>query len=280
MQGGKPAGEDLRAIAVEQIDGARAVLVQEELPVAKRVHEARKHLKKARAVLRLLRAQLGELYTAANRRLRDTGRRLSAARDATVVRQTFESVVAPGVDGADRTVLDTIGGRLRERADAAELEGGSFAAAAAKVDAELAAAREAALGWDLADYGSGDFARACAKNYRLARRAMRRVEKKRTAERCHEWRKRVKEDWYHMRLLDHPRREALDALGDLLGHANDLAVLSEVLTHQDVRDAALELRVETLRSSAIGDALESVWKVYGSKPKEFEVDLLDSLSSL
>ena len=46
------------------------------------VHETRKSIKKVRALMRLVRTEPGESYTAENAALRGTGRRISEIRDA------------------------------------------------------------------------------------------------------------------------------------------------------------------------------------------------------
>ena len=57
---------------------------------AVRIHSARKHLKKLRALLRLVREHTGKpFFRARNRRLRDLGRRLAPMRDAEVARLTL-----------------------------------------------------------------------------------------------------------------------------------------------------------------------------------------------
>jgi CHAD domain-containing protein len=57
----------------------------------------------------------------------------------------------------------------------------------------------------------------------------------------HEWRKRVKYHWYHVRLLEEinpemmlPREQAADELGDLLGDHHDLAVLEARLAEVEL----------------------------------------------
>jgi len=278
MQTGEGApGEGLRAIAIEQIDGARAVLGREDLPIAKRVHEARKHMKRIRALLRLIQEPLGGRFRETRRSIRDAARRLSASRDATVIHIAFRDVVEAGVDDADADAIDSIGVRLRKRAESAEREDGSYARAASEVDATLAAVRQDALGWDLGGYDAGDLVLACAGTYRRARRELRRVRKNFGSGRVHEWRKSVKEHWYHMRLLHDPTREPLDALGELLGHANDLAVLGEALAGAVVRDEALERTVEQLRRRTVRDAVTQAEEIFARKPIEFATDLLVSL---
>jgi hypothetical protein len=72
--------------ALEQVRGD---VLEEDAATA--IHEARKDLKKTRAVLRLVRDQLGkERYGRENARLREASRALSGSRDATVKADTLE----------------------------------------------------------------------------------------------------------------------------------------------------------------------------------------------
>ena len=70
-----------------------------EIPAA--VHATRKHIKKARALLRLVRDELGkEVFKEENRRLRDVARSFSSSRDACVRLQVLERLHDPiGNDG-------------------------------------------------------------------------------------------------------------------------------------------------------------------------------------
>src|SRR5262245_3310108 len=81
----------VRSCAREQLAGAAEQLERADGDPVKAVHEARKHLKKTRALLRLVRPALGrEAYRSENDALRDTGLALSGARDADVRVQTAD----------------------------------------------------------------------------------------------------------------------------------------------------------------------------------------------
>ncbi|NOZ72653.1 MAG: CHAD domain-containing protein [Chloroflexi bacterium] len=85
----------LKRITIEQINLAIWQFVGpcENTDIA--IHEARKALKKARAMLRLLRGCLGHAtYGAANIALRDAGRGLSEFRISTVLEETMADVIA------------------------------------------------------------------------------------------------------------------------------------------------------------------------------------------
>src|ERR1700758_1110357 len=82
-------GENLRRICRQQIEGAIAVAKGEKKANDTPVHDTRKHLKKTRAALRLVRKEIGRgLFKQQDRCLRDVGRLTSEIRDAEVRLQT------------------------------------------------------------------------------------------------------------------------------------------------------------------------------------------------
>src|SRR5215510_5685872 len=82
-------GDNLRRICREQIEGAIAVAKGENESRDTPVHETRKHLKKTRAALRLVRKEIGRgLFREQDHCLRDVARLISDVRDAEVRLQT------------------------------------------------------------------------------------------------------------------------------------------------------------------------------------------------
>src|SRR5262245_17059572 len=90
----EPVGDGIRRIARAQLDGARDDLVRTpKRKLGEGVHEARKRVKRLRAALRLARGGLAEdVYARENAGFRDTGARLSGARDAEVMLETLDAV--------------------------------------------------------------------------------------------------------------------------------------------------------------------------------------------
>src|SRR5690348_2685137 len=78
-----------RAIS-EQLRAASDHLNSGGEPLDEGVHEARKALKRSRALLRLIRPAIGDVYTALNTELRDAGRGLSELRDTQALADTLE----------------------------------------------------------------------------------------------------------------------------------------------------------------------------------------------
>jgi hypothetical protein len=86
-------GKNVRRIFRGQIDGALAVARGGTEPDDTRVHSVRKHLKKARAILQLVRKEIGRAaFRRQDRRLRDVGRLMTEIRDAEVRLQTMRQL--------------------------------------------------------------------------------------------------------------------------------------------------------------------------------------------
>lgn len=275
--------DGLRRIAAEQLDGAIGALRGETaLPRDQAVHDARKRLKKTRAVLRLVREELGEQsYRRQNTRLRDAARRLAGARDAAVLIESLDAVLAaapPTVGPGLAPVAELLRGR-RAAAEARVFEQGDVSA---EVAAELGEARQEVAAWPL----GRDRFRTVAPGLRRAygRGAERLAEARRDpdAERLHEWRKRVKDLWYHARILEPawpaglgPLVAQTDELGDVLGLDHDLAVLrnllleeAQVVEEPGVVDAAVAL-IDERRDRLAGAALATGRRLYAERPKAF-----------
>src|SRR5215469_8691472 len=82
--------DGVKRIILEQIDWASYCLTTgTEIDAA--IHDSRVCFKKIRAVLRLVREEIGDRdFRAENARYRDAGRRLSAVRDSAVAIDTFD----------------------------------------------------------------------------------------------------------------------------------------------------------------------------------------------
>src|SRR5207237_5926892 len=86
-------GDGLRRVCQKQIERALAIARGDDEPDDTPVHETRKHIKKARAALRLVRKEIGRgLFKRQDHSLRDVGRLISEIRDAEVRLQTVRQL--------------------------------------------------------------------------------------------------------------------------------------------------------------------------------------------
>lgn len=225
----------VRRIASEQLGNAAARLQGASDPETG-VHEARKSLKRTRALLRLVRPGLGDAdFRKANARLRDIARGLSAARDSDVVRAILAGLLTakPSEAKAARhllAVLDTV------PAAAANGSGASVrnvAEALREIDGMRRELREIALqpaSFETVVVG-------LTKSHRAGRKALARaLENPDEEEALHELRKAAQAYWRQMILIQQAwpeaclaRAAAAKLVADLLGQDHDVALLEGVL---------------------------------------------------
>lgn len=277
-RGDASAASGFRRIAVELFDkalaaaadGQKAIGQGSAADVEKAIHEARKCCKKLRAQFRLARGSLPE-WRAENAAVRDAARLLAGTRDAQVLAATFDEV-ARQADAGDNDAL----GVLRERAIAAHGSGGNpdgQAAALAAFAETMVSARGRALNFRLGTKGFGALSGGLGSTYRSARKRMASLDEGADAESFHEWRKRVKDHWYHARILTPVFPRLMEAhagacgeLGDMLGRHHDLCVLHAVLGRVETggeNDALRDRLVETAAGAA--RTLEKQSRVLGAR---------------
>src|SRR5437762_7238067 len=93
LRNGETLGDNLSRICRKQIEAAICIAKDEVKTDDTPVHEMRKHLKKARAALRLVRKEIGHgLFREQDHGLRDVGRLTSEIRDAEVRLQTVRQL--------------------------------------------------------------------------------------------------------------------------------------------------------------------------------------------
>ncbi len=245
----------VRRIAREQVERALELLADDTVELGVAVHQVRKHCKKVRALLRLVRSGARRVQRRENRVLRDLARTLSSSRDAEVAIRTWNRVAATtGGDGSKSAgppeVLVEANGAGRE----SPADGTRDAIREARTT--LLNLLDRVPGWRVEGRGLEVVGRGFEKTYRRARRAMRRVERTGSDEDYHEWRKHVKDHWYHLRLLQgvwpevmRSERDEARRLAEFLGDEHDLTVLRERLVRprrRRGRNAKPPIEAETL----------------------------------
>jgi CHAD domain-containing protein len=270
-------------VAIEALEGGAAKASPEE-----RVHEARKALKRLRALLRLLRDELGQqTYERESALLRDAGRRLARARDAHVLLSTLEDLLAREPKKlAGRPGVQRLRARLQEERDGATKLALADSATHAGTLPQLRGLRVRVGDWRLAEPGGIEAVEpALERLYGKGRKRMRRAAgakgELRRMRTLHEWRKRVKDLRYAAEMLGVKKlAKRADELGELLGEEHDLAVLAERVrreTKAGRSSGAPGRRARKLLLKSIGArrrklrkrALRDGARLYGRKPARF-----------
>jgi CHAD domain-containing protein len=273
--------DGLRRCAREQLERAIDELTAgvKDDPV-KAVHSARKALKKTRSLLRLSR---GTIDRAERRRenaaLRHAGRTLSAARDAEVMLQAVDELSERFAGQLPQITFDAIRRRLEAERDPARqrlLESGLTDRAAE----ELKAVRDRIDHWSLQRGGWKALEPGLVRSYARGRGALERARREPTMENLHEWRKRTKDLWYHLRMLGPISpgimggyaKEA-ERLSELLGDDHDLALLRQTLEGRAGElpvdlEAVLGL-VDHRREQLQAEAMMIGERLYAERPKAF-----------
>lgn len=304
----------LQGVVLEQLGAAVDLL--ESYPrrpageQAETVHEVRKALKRARALLRLLRPQLdGGDFERESVALRDCGRRLSGARDAEVMVATLDELVRRH----PRKLAGSGGVRRLRRELAAERERATSVedrALREEVTGELRAVRERVALWRLPGDGMGGrgwhpLERGLRDVYARGRRRRRRARRREDLATLHALRKSAKDLRYAAETLEgrtgtaggagagsgagggkarrRMRRVArrADRLGEMLGEEHDLALLRGVVRERfdgGRRKRRLLLKLIGRRRRRLRRrSLALAGEVYGRKPRRFVGRLRRSL---
>jgi CHAD domain-containing protein len=266
----EPLPEGIARIARGRIDHAiDELLGKTDSTAEEAVHEARKDLKKLRALSRLARGELGESsYARENACFRDAGRELAAARDSDVMLDTLKALNLPAGLGWDL--------RKAIQAHRARNGEGGRREAAAGVVAMLREARGRVDDWPLERDSFAALRDGLERTYRRGRRDFKAVRANPSVERLHEWRKRVKELWYHHALLRPLWPPVMQAVGDQaheladrLGADHDLAVLADWIREHADADPEVFEAVDRRRAELQAEAMTLGARLYADKPSGY-----------
>lgn len=210
----------LRRIAGEELGDALTRLRDIDQPAA--VHSVRKHLKKTRALLRLLRPGFAA-QPAENAALRTIALALATRRDAAARLTTFDGLF-PDPPEVLRSLRDHLA--AASQSPASNLPRG--------LPAALNLIRERSATWSLHGKDTKILRQGLSDTRRKAIRATKAAKADPASEvLIHDWRKRVKDHWYQARLfapcwpdLMKPLVDSADRLGQALGDHHDLTIFA------------------------------------------------------
>jgi CHAD domain-containing protein len=276
---GEKLGDGLRRICRKQIEAAIAVASGEQKSDDTPVHGMRKHVKKARAALRLVRKEIGAgLFREQDHCLRDVGRITSEIRDAEVRLQTVREL--QGISRRRRArAYPKLEGML-----AMELE--NFMAAFAEWQTQAVPMLERAYAnvdcWPLDQFSCKQLRCAVQRTYKSARKALACAEATPTTENFHRFRTRAKRLWYGLRILRPVNpvvlknlSDDLRSLGNLLGRAHDLSFLKDRLRRGDQKSEwereghKLLAVIEVSHADLQRGAVELAEHFFAERPRDF-----------
>jgi CHAD domain-containing protein len=242
------------------------------------VHEARKTIKRMRAMARLLRRETGEHeFEQANASLREAGKRLAGARDAEVRIATLRDLRARHPQELNSEPIAMLLARLEQDRTRSQAPDPNLA-----VLADIAEMRRDLLRWNLLEHDHEALSVGLQAIYRDGRRRYKRVKRSRARdpERMHDWRKRVKSLYYALDMLGGKQASATakltrraDQLGDVLGEEHDLWMFASFIEDEPrldrhTRERLLAL-IERRRNRLRKRALELGSFLYARKPGRF-----------
>src|SRR6266480_2909111 len=231
------------------------------------VHEVRKHLKKLRAAMRLATTEVGKTQHAREDRcVRKIGRLVSDLRDAQVRLQTLIQLRDETAKGSGENHFPRIEELL-------SLERESFSAAFAgwqkQAIPQLERVETRLLKWPLDGLTWKQICGAVGKIYKRGQRGLAKTIKQPVPENFHAWRKRVKDVWYQLRILQPLNRVVLEKI------AADAEVLGELLGREHDFNFLLA-RLENERGDeALHDELMQLQKLIRKRGKRLRRDALE-----
>ena len=240
----------------------------------KAVHEARKDMKKLRAVLRLTRPELGgKIYRRENARFREVALSLSGVRDARAMLNALDALEEGGLHVATAA-------RLRRELEKHKASLARDEQAVKIAVDELESAREEVADWPLERDDWGAIEGGLRRIYRQGRRRMREAESEPSTEALHEWRKRVKDLWYQLALLREtwpavvgPESDEAHALSEKLGDDHDLAMLWDFTVDGNMASERLRNALDSRRVELQTEAFATGRRLYAERPRTFTARL-------
>ena len=241
------------------------------------IHEARMDLKKVRAALRLVRDQLGgRIYKRDDRSFRLVAQALAQPRDAEALIKAVEKLRKIRSGPTARTALAKLRKISLQRRNEllSGLNGGSR-----KVMSDLRSARCHVKKWPVDRLKWSDLCRGLRRTYQLGLEAFQKAGQMRQSDCLHEWRKRVKDLWYQLRILEpiQPKAisgltEELKQLSDYLGDDHDLVMIEEAAKKAGLerRESQALARLIQYRHNQLQlQAFDLGHKLYQEKPASF-----------
>ena len=263
----EPLPDGLKRVLAEQIDAALHLCQHPAKQRGVTVHEVRKHLKKLRAAMRLAIGQVGKnCHAREDRCVRKIGRLVSDLRDAQVRLQTF-------IELRDQAAKALGEERFPRTEELLLLERDSFSAAFAgwqsQAIPQLERAKTRLMNWPLEGLTWNQICGAVGKIYKRGERGLAKTIDDPVPENFHAWRKRVKDIWYQLRILQPLNRVVLEQI------AHDAEVLGELLGREHDLDFLLARLEKESGDEALANELAHLKRLIGKRCNRLQRDALE-----
>ncbi|HKC54666.1 MAG TPA: CHAD domain-containing protein [Vicinamibacterales bacterium] len=280
LKKGAPVATEVRRIVLRQLEVAVSELHTVGDPQSdEAVHDARRRVKKIRAIIRLVRPVLDKAYRSVDDDLRTVAHMLAPVADGRGIIETLDELARRyGKALPPRTIEAARKGVIRHgaRADREATERGILEVAAGTLRSE----RKRIKHWHMSAQGFRAIGPGLEESYRRARRMMIVAWSKPKPSHFHTWRRYVKDHWFHVRLLEgrcgyhlvgYERR--IEALDGVLGEYHNVILLRDVLvTDVDLprEETALCLRVVARYQRLLRRHAELLGvRIYTERPRRF-----------
>jgi len=236
LKQGASISSEIRRIVLKQLEAAISELHTVGDPQSDdAVHDARRRVKKIRAIIRLVRPVLDKEYRVVDRDLSTVSRLLAPVADGRGIVETLNEIEHRYPASLSKRALAAArAGVLRNgaRADHEAQTRGILKIAAGTLRSERSRIKQ----WHIHGDGFRAIAPGLEESYRRARRMMLVTWSKPKPSHFHTWRRYVKDHWFHIRLLEgrcgyhlvaYERR--IEALDGILGEYHNVILLRDLL---------------------------------------------------
>lgn len=279
---------NIHRILLEQLDYIKMQSEREQEDVHKAIHEIRKSIKRIRAVLRMIRDEIGySSYYRENVFYRDLSRKLSEIRNFEVLSgsiRTLQKDLSNTIPADVFISLEEELGRQQE-----EVTGGParLNQLLKKTAGEIDNGRERINDFPIKHDDFGALEGGLFRMYRQGRRYLRDARKNPSPAQLHDLRKRMKYFWYQVDILQPifpgPMKayaSTLETIGENLGVYHDLQVMQEFLAGSEIiPDARVNEALQEACIARKSMLLQNIWPMAGMAYSEKPRAMVDRLAS-
>ena len=227
-------GSGIARILQEEITAALQQLSSKEDNSTTQIHECRKHLKKSRSMVRMIKSGIAlDIRRNMMSVLRTGAQELSPLREMDAHLECLMTVRKELKEQSTKRALRTVQQHL---ATGSVQQQGYLPDAFEKASTAIALAQNQIHTWDFQTITLDVIAKGISRSYRDARRIYQSIDQQSAPTTLHEWRKRIKDLRYQSAIITNvwptmilPLEATLHTLTDHLGLVHDLSLLIEML---------------------------------------------------